>query len=216
MEGVVQTGSCRPPWAVYIDIHHGSSHHIRDSREAVTLGVWARCSDREQIQRCSWRIQRARETSGAFQDPQNASCTLAGRRQASAAQTLCSPQASLCSCPPVRVHPSRESWVQIQRWCHLSCELKILICFSKLLLYKQNEMKWFYSNTSALACHTYLIIINTDILWQFIAYKLFSHWLPHLGLPLALHVRIISRKHMKLLTFNCFCPTKMAISYGSA
>ena len=41
-------------------------------------------------------------------------------------------------------------------------------------------------------------------LWQFIAYKLLSHSLPPLGLPLALSVRIISLKHMKLLTFNWF------------
>lgn len=69
-------------------------------------------------------------------------------------------------------------------------------------------MKWSYSNPSILTCHTYLIIINTDIntdiLWRFTAYKLLSHPLPHLGLPLALSVRIML-KHMKLLDIQLFC-----------
>lgn len=35
---------------VRIDIHQESSHCIRDSRKAVTLGVWERDSECEQIQ----------------------------------------------------------------------------------------------------------------------------------------------------------------------
>ena len=80
-----------PRGPVYIDIHQGSSYYIRDSREAVILGVWARCSDCEQIQCALWEDPESR----GFQDPQNANCTQAGRRQAPTSQTLCSRQASL-------------------------------------------------------------------------------------------------------------------------
>ena len=142
MEGVVQTGSCRLPWTFVYWHSPGKLLLHQEFQEGCHLGVWARRVTVNKYSVYSWRNQSAGKIPEGL--PRATECYLSTGWKTGRLLLLSDPPLSArppwAPALPWRPAQAHESWVQIQLWYHLSCEFKILTCFSKLFFIIQREL----------------------------------------------------------------------------